>query len=203
MLSYLYHIFLIKGLTLWNTCTSYYTSLHKTLSRTYNDVKHYLNNDHAIWVFLPGHTLPLPRYCISNLSTTSWKYDTSTNQLTYHTKEPISYSFSWLSVTLVTRGKHEYDMDPFLESFTVHTDIHHPPTLTMVYMAWCAQHSLWFPKNSITMRVIDHLGNDITLKLPTHNDSITIHHGKLYTSIPSPNIPYETYPVIRPITPSI
>jgi len=202
MLSYLYHIFIIKGLTLWNTCTSYYTSLHKMLSHTYNDAKHYLNNDHVIWVFLPGHTLPLPRYSISNLPTTCWKYDTSTNQL-YHTKGTVSYSFSWLSVTLVNEGTREYDMDPFLESFTVHTDIHHPPTLTMVYMAWCAKHSLWFPKNSITMRVIDHLGNDITLKLPTHNDSITIHHGKLYTSIPSPNISYETYPVIRPTTPSI
>lgn len=198
MLSYLYHIFFIKSITLWNTCTSYYTSLHKMISHTYNDAKHYLNNDHAIWIFLPEYTLPLPRYSISNLPTTCWKYDTSTNQLSY-AKDTTSYSFSWLSVTLVTQGTHEYDMDPFLESFRVHTDIHHPPTLNMVYMAWCAKHSLWFPKNSVTMRVIDHQGNDMILKLPAHNDSITIHHGKLHTSIPSPTIPYhETYPMIRP-----
>ena len=200
MLSYLYHIFLIKSLTLWNTCSSYYTSFQQMLSHTYNDAKHYLNNHHAIWVFLPGHTLPLPRYSISNLPTTSWKYDTSTNQLSY-TANTTSYSFSWLSVTLVITHQetHEYDMDPFLESFRVHTDIHHPPTLNMVYMAWCAQHSLWFPKNNITMRVIDHQGNDMTLNLLDHNNSITIHHGKLYTSIPSPNMPYhETYPMIRP-----
>jgi hypothetical protein len=205
MLSYLYHIFLIKSITLWNICTSYYTSLQQTLSRTYNDAKHYLNNHHAIWFFLPGHTLPLPRYCISNLSTSFWKYDTTTKQLSCDIKDPISYSFSWLSVTLVIthQGTHEYDMDPFLESFRVHTDIYHPPTLHMLFMAWCAQHSLWFPKNSvITMRVIDHLGNDMILNLLDHNDSITIHSGKLHTSISSGILPYETYPMIRP-TPSI
>lgn len=201
MLSYLYHIFLIKSLTLWNTCTSYYTSFQQMLFHTYNDAKHYLNNHHAIWVFLPGHTLPLPRYSISNLSTNSWKYDTTTNQLSYDTTNAASYSFSWLSVTLIIthQGTHEYDMDPFLESFRVHTDIHHPPTLHMVFMTWCAKHSLWFPKNSdITMRVIDHLGNDMTLNLHDHNNSISIHLGKLHTSIPSGILPYETYPMIRP-----
>ena len=209
MLSYLYHIFLIKSLTLWNTCSSSYSSLQQTLSRTYNDAKNYLNNHHAIWIFLPGHTLPLPRYSISNLSPHSWKYDTSTKQLSYSAQGQMnlaSYSFSWLSVTLIIahQGTHEYDMDPFLESFRVHTDIHHLPTLNMVFMAWCAQHSLWFPKNSVvTMRVIDHLGNDMTLNLLDHNHSITIHHGKLYTSIPSGILPYETYPMIRPTTPSI
>ena len=204
MLSYLYHIFLIKSVTLWNTCTSYYTSVKQTLFHTYSDAKHYLNNHHAIWVFLPGYTLPLPRYCISNLPTSSWKYDQSTNQL-YYAKDtkigynPTSYSFSWLSVKLVvTQGTHEYDMDPFLESFRVHTDIH-PPTLNMVYMAWCAKHSLWFPKNNITMHVIDHLGNDMILNPLIHNDSITIQCGKLHTSIPSGVLPYdEGYPMIRP-----
>ena len=206
MLSHLYRIFLIKSITLWNTCSSYYTSFQQTLFHTYNDVNHYLNNHHTIWIFLLGHTLPLPRYCISNLPTNYWKYDQTTNQLCY-TTNATSYSFSWLSVTLVVthQGTHEYDMDPFLESFSVHTDIYHPPTLYMVYMAWCAKHSLWFPKNSIiTMRVIDHLGNDIILHLPTHNDSITIHYGKLHTSIPSGMLPCdETYPIIRPTTPSV
>ena len=209
-MTHLYHIFLIKSITLWNACTSYYTSFKQMLYRSYTDAKHYLHNDHATWIFLPGHTLPLPRSFISNLDTYSWQYNTSTNQLTHtedpkNSKDPKSYSFSWLSVTLVVsyQGTHEYDMDPFLESFRVHTDSH-PPTLHMVFMAWCAKHSLWFPENSnVMMRVIDHLGNDMTLKLPAHNDSITIHHGKLHTSISSGILPYdEAYPIIRPTTPS-
>jgi len=201
-MTHLYHIFLIKSLTLWNACTSYYTSFKQMLYRTYTDAKHYLHNDHAIWIFLPGHTLPLPRYSISNINTHSWQYDTSTKQLTHtqDSKDPKSYSFSWLSATLVIshQGTHEYDMDPFLESFRVYTN--HPPTLHMVFMAWCAQHSLWFPKNcNVTIRAIDHLGNDMTLHLPAHNDSITIHHGKLHASISSEILPYdEAYPVIRP-----
>jgi len=203
-MTHLYHIFLIKSLTLWNACTSYCTSFKQMISQTYNDAKHYLHNHHAIWIFLSGHTLPLPRSFISNVDTYSWQYDTSTKQLT-HTediKNTTSYSFSWLSATLIIshQGTHEYDMDPFLESFRVHTDI--PPTLHMIYMAWCAQHSLWFPANcNITMRVIDHLGNDMTLNVHDHNDSITIHYGKLHTSIPSSMSLYdEAYPMIRPTT---
>jgi hypothetical protein len=187
----MYQNIMLKGLSLFNKCAYYFSSIKEYLYHTYEHVKQCLTNyDYSFWIFLPGHSLPLPLSLIKNPITYYWKYDTYTNQLIHHSTKPLQpYVLSILSaklrVTASTPGEtKEYDMDPFLETFRVHTDAY-PPTLKMILMSWCAQHKTWFPANCpIHMEYIDHLGNFINVNL-ADEPIITIQQNKLYISCSS------------------
>jgi hypothetical protein len=82
----------------------------------------------------------------------------------------------------VTEETKEYDMDPFLETFCVYTNVSSPPTLHMIFMSWCAYHKLWFPADyPIHIEYIDHMGDFIKVNLAT-NPTIRIQQHKLYIS---------------------
>ena len=187
----MYQNIMLKGLSLFNKCAYYFSSIKEYLYHTYEHIKQCLTNyDYSFWIFLPGHSLPLPLSLIKNPITYYWKYDTYTNQLIHHSTKPLQpYVLSILSaklrVTASTPGEtKEYDMDPFLETFRVHTDAY-PPTLKMILMSWCAQHKIWFPANCpIHMEYIDHLGNFINVNL-ADEPIITIQQNKLYISCSS------------------
>lgn len=182
----MYHNIVLKGLLLFNKCANYFSSVKHYLYHKYQHIRQSLfNYDYLLWIFLPGHTLPLPLSFISNPAMYYWKYDKHNNQLIHHSTKPLEkYVLSVLSAKLLITSlpgeKKEYDMDPFLETFHVHTDADHPPTLTMIFMAWCVQHNLWFPGNCpIQFEYIDHLGNFITVNL-SDDATISIQQHKLY-----------------------
>ena len=165
---------------------TYFSSLKQYIYHTYEHIKQCLfHYNYSLWIFLPGHSLPLPLSVISNPGP-DWNYDTRTNQLIYPcatVKE--KYILSVLSAKLlVTKSGEtkEYDMDPFLETFSVYTDSQSPPTLNMMVLSWCAHHKLWFSSDYIVdMEYIDHLGNFIKINL-AHHPLITIQQRKLYIS---------------------
>lgn len=168
-----------KGLLLFN----YVLSIKQYIYHRYQHVKQCLfNYDYSLWIFLPGHSLPLPLSVISN-PVYDWKYDTYTTQLIHHTtavKE--KYVLSVLSAKLLVTHKEEtkeYDMDPFLETFSVYTNSC-SPTLNMIVLSWCAHHNIWFPADyMIHMEYFDHLGNFIKVQL-TQEIVLTIQQRKLY-----------------------
>ena len=178
--SIMYQNIIRKGFLLFN----YFSSVKEYIYHGYEHMKQCLfNYDYSLWVFLPGHSLPLPLSMISNPAN-DWKYDTRTNQLMYpSTTVKQKYVLSVLSAKLLIthRGEtKEYDMDPFLETFSVHTDPSSPPTLNMMVLSWCARHKLWFSADHIIhMEYIDHLGDVIKVNLANH-PLITIQQRKLY-----------------------
>ena len=183
--SIMYQNIMLKGLSLFNKCANYFSCVTQYMYHRYEHIKQSLSNyDYSIWIFLQGHSLPLPLSVISNPAN-DWQYDTRTNQLIYPGIMQEKYVLSLLSVKLVivslaNNKKKEYDMDPFLETFSVHTDLQSPPTLNMIVMAWCAYHKLWFSANCLMyLEYFDHLGNFINVNLAT-NPMILIQQHKLY-----------------------
>ena len=182
--SIMYQNIMLKGLSLFNKCATYFSSLTQSIYRRYEHINQSLSNyDYSLWIFLPGHSLPLPLSVISNPSH-DWTYDTRTNQLIHPSTMQEKYVLSLLSAKLVIalsdEEKKEYDMDPFLETFSVYTSSESLPTLNMIVMAWCAYHKLWFPANCLMyLEYFDHLGNFINVNLAT-NPTILIQRHKLY-----------------------
>jgi hypothetical protein len=203
-MSKLYNIFIIKGMTLWNWISDISIRSAYNVSTTYHYMMNYIKGYHHIWYFLSGHTLPLSmlHYSSNCSSDYEWKYNASTNQLYYHTSHPVSpYSLSWLSAKLIIdHGAKEIDMDSFLETFRIHTDIHHLPTLHTIFMAWSAYHKQWFPTYTpIQFYVIDNAGDDHTLSLTSFTNSIVRNHKLYITNRPISFLsdPMEPYPYYK------
>ena len=178
--SIMYQNIVRKGLLLFN----YVSSVKQYFYHGYEHVKQCLfNYDYSLWIFLSGHSLPLPLSVISN-PVYDWKYDTYTTQLIRHTtavKEKYILSVLSAKLLITHNGEtKEYDMDPFLETFSVYTDALSPPTLNMIVLSWCAHHNIWFPADyDIHMEYFDHLGNFIKVQL-TEKTLLTIQQRKLY-----------------------
>jgi hypothetical protein len=168
-------------------CANYFSSVKQYMYHTYEHMKQCISNyDYSIWIFLSGHSLPLPLSVISNPAHYDWKYNTYTNQLIHtSTTAQEKYVLSLLSAKLVisylTLGeKKEYDMDPFLETFSVYTNPQSSPTLQMIVLSWCAYHKLWFPADClIHVEYFDHVGNFINVNL-ADDPTILIQQHKLY-----------------------
>ena len=185
--SIMYQNIVLKGLSLFNKCSSYFSSVKQYVYHTCDHLKQFLfNYNHSQWIFMPGHSIPLPLSLISNQITYYWKYDSYINQLIYHSiKTHEKYVLSVLSAKLlITDTVHgetkEYDMDPFLETFSVYTNDQHPPTLQMIFLSWCASHKVWFPADcSIHIEYIDHMGNFVNVTL-ADDIILRIQQNKLY-----------------------
>jgi hypothetical protein len=146
-----------------------------------------------MWLFVPGHTFPLQLSNLCNTIHINWMYDNYTNTL----KTPINdiqvqCKFSWLSAKIhvqdpFTPGEVlEYEMDDFIEKFSVYTKSTIPPSLYIIFMCWCAYTKHWFKIDDIvTFHIIDDMGEEIVLDLIEHNDALSIKRNKLYIVIHS------------------
>ena len=178
----LYTIFIIKGISLWNWLSDIYMYSANKISTTYQFITNYMKGYHNIWFFLTGHTLPLSMIQCPPSIDYEWKYNVYTNQLYYHTSQPISsYSLSWLSAKLIiNNGLTEMDMDSFLETFRIHTDASHLPTLETIFMAWSIYHKQWFPATvPIQFYIISDVGDEHIFSLCSLTNS-TAHNHKIY-----------------------
>jgi hypothetical protein len=144
-----------------------------------------------MWLFMPGHTIPLSLGCLNNTMCVSWLYDNNTQSLVLgslsnkHMMTPCS--FSWLSAKLHieshTNVVIEYDLDNFLEKFRVFTNTDEPPTLYMIFICWCIYTRQWFIlDDTIEFVVITDMGEELRFSFENHNFSIDINNNKLYMS---------------------
>jgi len=180
--------FYIKAIQLWNWTTAVYQQSYSHLSTYYDDVKNVLNGTNKSWVFIQGHTLPLPVSHVKNTICSSWKYSNYT--LTPCTQlSDTTYKLSWLSarITVIDQSDvYEYDIDSFLHSFRLHTN-QLVPTLTMLFLTWCAEKNQWFrPGCIVQFHIITHEGKEEMLTLQADNHSLILRDGKIYYDFMEP-----------------
>jgi len=95
----------------------------------------------------------------------------------------VASKMSWLSAKLVIIDQQdsevEYDMDSFLEEFRMYSN--QVPTLTILFLCWCAQYRRWFSSNAIVQfHIIDHNGENQMLTLGVDNRSLVLRDHKIY-----------------------
>ena len=114
------------------------------------------------WLFLEGHTLPLPRSHVHPSQKGTWYYEN--HRLTQDGRGPL-YRMGWLSAKVVTENA-EYEIDTFLELFRAQGI----PPLSHLFLAWCAETHRWFPPGSVVLHVIDEEGEPCIYRLdqPLH-----------------------------------
>jgi hypothetical protein len=181
-------------MTLWNYIFESYNLLLDKCERLYNYIKDYYYGHHDIWVFIPGHTFPLSLNNIYNSVDANWIYDNFTKSLSINMNSlnQVKCKFAWLSSKIVIEysdkpGKGiEYNIDDFLEQFTLNTVDDITPTLYVIFTSWCAYNKHWFNSDDyVEFHVIDNNGDEIVLTMEDHNDSLVIKHNKIHIVIHS------------------
>ena len=178
--------FFIKAIQLRIWLASLYYDTWDQLQNLHAHIRSYFQGDHHTWLFITGHTLPLPVSHIKNEINASWKYS---NHALTSLSQPANavYKLSWLSARICVVEQHhekEYDIDSFLSSFRVHTHGSVVPTLTFLFLSWCAETNQWFrPDCIVQFHIIDHLGQNVMLTLRADNHSLEIREQKIYHRI--------------------
>ena len=158
--------FFTKGMMVWNALTSF---IRRMIS-CYCHIDQYLSGASHRWLFIKGHTLPLPQSHCTPHGTIEWIY--SDHVLTYGADTTL-YPLSWLSATLVIANK-EYDIDHFLSSFRASDGL----SLTHLFLSWCAETKQWFtPDTILSFHIIDHQGDE---QIVTLDDSLVVRGRKFY-----------------------
>lgn len=172
--------FLIKAVQLWNWVNGLYSYVCVQTNDAYRYANAYFRGWTDTWIFMKGHTLPLPLSHIKNNTDVTWKYSRLTLTSTVSLSNVIS-KLSWLSakIVIVDREEIEYDIDPFLSDFRIQSAV--APNLTTVFLCWCAQTQHWFRQGCIVQfHIIDHNGEDHMLTLGADNHSLVLRDRKIY-----------------------
>ena len=182
--------FLVKLMTVWNYLNTVYSNTKNKCQNMYFYLKDYFNGHHDIWLFVPGHTLPLSLNNLNNTVNINWLYNNYDNTFTFsnNTTNNIRCKFSWLSAKIQVTDrlnperKNEYLMDDFIEKFTLCTNSNTTPSLYMVFMCWCAHTKHWFKMDdNIEFHIIDDMGEEHNLNIHINNkNSIIIKRNRLY-----------------------
>lgn len=174
--------FFVTCMNIVNWSSQLYHTTLQTLKNLYQHLTDYIYNRHITWVLPEGHSLPLPLSHINNQVPAKWTYSDNVLHCITST-QPKPYKLSWLSMKLVVDGKdtEEYDMDSFLNEFRVMTDDLHPPHLTHLFLAWCAETKHWFSRHSMLhFVIIDDQGQERVLSLKYDNQFLELRDGKVY-----------------------
>lgn len=184
-------LILIKAMTIWNYIRDIYINISMRISRFYEYMNAYFKNYPDTWLFIPGHTLPLPVSNIRNEISGSWIYDNFDNTLRYCTELSNNIHicrFSWLSASiritdpLLNNKVTEYAIDEFLERLRIYTIGDTCPTLTTTYMTWCAYNKHWFNNNcKIEFKVITEFGDEEVLNINCRRVHLCVRPGKIFS----------------------
>ena len=179
--------FFTKALSCWTLLTSAWTSTIKGISDFYHHMHQYLSGTTQYWMFLEGHTLPLPLSCIQNKIHPTWGFSNH-HLVLFGTGELSEYRLSWLSAKIMVVEKqeeHTFDIDTFLETFRLITYDNQCPTLTTLFMCWCAETQQWFRNDCVVhFYLIDDEGQEQTLSLRADNKCLEIREDKLHHRVP-------------------
>jgi len=184
---------LIKMITFWNYITVLYNNIKNKCQDIFYYMKDYVYGYHDTWLFIPGHSLPVSLNNIYNPIDIDWIYDNYDNTFKLCSDENdtlVPYKFSWLSAKIQIVYSHtpdeafEYNIDSFIEKFTVNTKSDIPPSLYLIFMCWCVYSKHWFTlDDNIEFHIINDMGEEIIINLESHNSSIVIKRNKLYVVI--------------------
>lgn len=179
-------------MTVWNWLCDFCINTSIRTVRFYEYLKAYFKNHHDTWLFIPGHTLPLPVSNLHNEVNGSWIYDNSDYTLTYCTELSITQQckVSWLSASvritdpLFNGAITEYNIESFLEQLRIHTVGDVCPTLSTLFLIWCAHNKHWFNNNCrIEIKAINEMGDEEVLNINATNIRLHIRRNKIYSVI--------------------
>jgi hypothetical protein len=185
-------LFLIKAMTVWNCLRDFCINTTIRTVRFYEYLTAYFKNHHDTWLFIPGHTLPLPVSNLRNEVNGSWIYDNSDYTLTYCTELSLTQDckFSWLSASIKIKDPlfngvvTEYDIDTFLEQLRIRTIGDVCPSLSTLFLIWCAHNKHWFNNNChVEFKVINEMGDEEILNAKANNTRLQIKRNKIYSKI--------------------
>lgn len=178
---------IVKMMLLWNFIKSSYDSICSKCHNFYYYMKDYIYGHHDTWIFIPGHTAPISSSNLYNAAHINWIYDNFDKSLSLAAPDNVTLTkckFSWLSAKILvfkseTNG-YEYNIDEFIENFSLKTANDIVPSLYMIFMCWCAHYKHWFsPDEHIEFHIIDDMGEEICLNLDEHNESLCIRKNKI------------------------
>ena len=75
--------FIVKSITLYNYMTELYTTTTEKLKNLYSYLNNYYKGYHDIWLFIPGHTIPLSLNNLNNAVKVNWIYDNYDSSLIF------------------------------------------------------------------------------------------------------------------------
>ena len=185
---------LIKMITLWSFLNELRHTLYNKIENMYRYFQNYYTEYHDIWIFIPGHTYPLVKSSIYNTIDTIWVYDNFKNKLRLNTDsedEYNSYKFSWLSTSIKITDSitsnggspliSTYDIDDFIEKFSIETKNDLYPNLYTIFLSWCAHRKHWFKINdTVEFNIIDENGEDQCFNIFNHNNSLSFSNSKIF-----------------------
>jgi len=172
MIGYKLFIF-IKGMILWNYSKELYNNTIHSYNKMYKYVKDYYYRYNDVWLFIPGHTFPISLNNVHNKIQASWIYDNYKNTLTNVNNTHIC-KLSWLSAKVKIENTC-YEMDSFIEKFTIYTDI--APSLYIIFICWCAHTKQWFTMDNIIFHIFDDTGDEV---IRTLDYKPIINNNKIY-----------------------
>lgn len=185
--------FFVKILIIWNYLQEIYNITNKHIINFYSYLKNYIQGYHDIWLFIPGHSFPLSMNNLNNMIHIDCIYDNYDSVLTLGAPENvdlINCKLSWLSAKIKIIDSHnkenivEYNIDNFIDKFSVETTTEQIPTLYMIFMCWCAYTKHWFkPDDEVQFNIIDDSGEEICLNMKKHNECLIIKSKKIYIVI--------------------
>jgi hypothetical protein len=179
----------VKLLTLWNYLQDTVNQIYNKAINFFYYLKDYLCGHHDIWLFIPGHTIPLALNSLYNIVHVNWIYNNFDTTLTLGGAEEhdTRASFSWLSakIRIIHFDKpdesYEYDIDDFLGKFSIHTISDITPSFYEIFLCWCTHTKHWFKTNDIIeFHVIDDMADEVVLSLDDTTRCLTIRNKKLY-----------------------
>lgn len=182
-----YKIFcIIKIMSFWNYFRELMYSIYNRCYNFYDYLRDYFYGQHDIWVFIPDHTLPLSINNLYNLVGVNWTYDNFNTSLTLNdsTNNLTKYKFAWLSSNIRIYNSEdnmcEYNIDDFLDIFSIITTEDIVPSLYIFFMCWCAHKKHWFKSDDIIeFHIINDMGEEIILNSNDHNNSLIIKNNKI------------------------
>ena len=178
---------IVKMMTLWNFLCNLCRKTKENVKGFYDHIRDYYYGHHDMWLFIPGHTAPISLNNLYNNTQSNWIYDNYDNSLSICASEATElsrYKFSWLSAKIrifsAENKGFEYNIDDFIENFTLVTFDNIVPSLYMVYMCWCASTKHWFNADHfVEIHIIDNMGEEHILNIEDHNESLCIKHNKI------------------------
>lgn len=152
------NLFLVKAMTAWNALMGWTTGSMEWMGAWWGGVRSLFHPDAGSWLLYEESLFPVPFREWYGLKTAPWKYNPTTNRLTYQaagSKEV--YRVEWLSAQTIvgprqtivgpqksTEKERIKDMDSFLGGLRIWTEEGVPLPLTVFLQAWSLYDKRWW-----------------------------------------------------------
>jgi len=188
-------LLIMKAIILYNFLYEAFLIVKCKYYELYNYMYNYYKGHNNVWLFISGHTLPLPLSNLNNTVNPKWIYDNNSKSLIYsinrdvlsykdihHTRCKIAWLSAKLRIYVFTNHYIEYNIDDFIQKIVIDTK-NIIPSLHVIFICWCVYSKNWFKYNTmVEFHIIDDMGDEININLDEYNNSLRIINNKINLS---------------------